>query len=189
MAATPEESTAKMVLALRETTGRSIEEWLTITRGSGKEKHGELVAFLKREHGVTHGYANLIAHQSLRSDAVSAAADGTDLVAEMFAGDKAGLRPILDAILPVVTGFGSDVSVTPKKGYLSLRRTNQFATLHPSTRTRFDVGLKLKGVPPGARLEAAGSWNAMVTHRVRLEQARDVDAELLGWLRRAYDGA
>jgi hypothetical protein len=72
---------------------------------------------------------------------------------------------------------------------MSLRRKTQFATLHPSTKTRFDVGLKLKGVPPAGRLEAAGSWNAMVTHRVRLESADGVDKELVGWLRKAYEQA
>jgi hypothetical protein len=72
---------------------------------------------------------------------------------------------------------------------MSLRRTKQFATLHPSTRTRFDVGLKLKDVPAGGRLEVAGSWNAMVSHRFKIAGAADVDQELLGWLRKAYDGA
>jgi hypothetical protein len=91
--------------------------------------------------------------------------------------------------MAAATGFGDDVEATPKKGYVSLRRATQFATLHPSTKTRFDVGLKLKGVAPEGRLEAAGSWNAMMTHRVRLGSAAEVDAELLGWLRRAYEGA
>ncbi len=70
-----------------------------------------------------------------------------------------------------------------------LEETTQFATLHASTKTRFDVGLKLTGVPPAGRLEAAGSWNAMVTHRVRLESVKDVDKALVGWLRQAYEAA
>jgi len=189
MAQSPEEQTAKMVEALPSTTGKSIEQWLALTKASGKAKHGELVSWLKSEHGITHGYANLIAHSTLKSDAGSIIADGGDLVAEMFAGDKAAMRPIFDALMQHIRGFGRDIEEAPKKGYLSLRRTTQFATLHPSTKTRFDVGLKLKGVAPAGRLEAAGSWNAMVTHRVRLAAASDVDAELAGWLRQAYDGA
>ena len=189
MAQSPEEQTAKMVEALPSTTGKSIEQWLALTKASGKAKHGELVSWLKSEHGVTHGYANLIAHYTLKSDAGSIIAEGGDLVAEMFAGDKAAMRPIFDALMQHIRGFGSDIEEAPKKGYLSLRRKTQFATLHPSTKTRFDVGLKLKGVAPEGRLEAAGSWNAMVTHRVRLAAATEVDAELAGWLRQAYDGA
>ena len=49
--------------------------------------------------------------------------------------------------------------------------------------------LNLKGVPPAGRLEAAGSWNAMVTHRVKLASAADIDAEVKAWLKKAYDAA
>jgi len=178
-----------MVASLVEKTGKTLPQWTALAKKSGKAKHGELVAWLKADHGITHGYANLIAHTTLGSDAGSKLAAGDDLVAEMFAGDKAVLRPIFDALMKGILDFGSDIEQAPKKGYLSLRRSTQFATLHPSTKTRFDVGIKLKGVAPSGRLEAAGSWNAMVSHRVRLATLAEVDRELLGWLREAYDKA
>ena len=189
MATNPDAQLATMMQNLKASSGKSLDEWVTLARAQGAAKHGELITWLKGEHGLTHGYANLVAHQTLASDAGAQLAAGVDLVAEMFAGDKAGLRPIYDSLMTAILAFGDDVEQAPKKGYMSLRRKTQFATLHPSTKTRFDVGLKLKGVPPAGRLEAAGSWNAMVTHRVRLESADQVDAELVGWLRRAYDGA
>ena len=189
MPKSPEEQMASMAENLKKTTGRSLDQWTSIAKKSGKTRHGEVVTWLKSEHGVTHGYANLIAHSAFKSDAASQTAAGADLVGEMFAGDKATLRPIFDRIMESVRGFGGDIEESPKKGYLSLRRKTQFATLHPSTKSRFDVGLKLKGVAPAGRLEAAGSWNAMVSHRVRLESAKEVDAELIGWLRKAYDAA
>jgi predicted transport protein len=189
MAVSPEEQTARMVAALRTTTGKSIEEWTPVAKASGKSKHGELVSWLKSEHQVTHGYANLIAHTVLRTDAGSKQADGDDLVAEMFAGERSAVRPIFDALMTHILAFGDDIEQAPKKGYLSLRRKTQFATLHPSTKSRFDVGIKLKNVTASGRLEAAGSWNAMVTHRVRLGDAAEVDAELIAWLRQAYAAA
>ena len=180
---------ASMAKKLEEITGKSLDKWTAVVKKSGKTRHGEVVSWLKSEHGVTHGYANMIAHTAFKSDSLSQTIAGTDLVAEMFAGDKAALRPIYDRIMSAVRGFGEDIEESPKKGYLSLRRSTQFATLHPSTKTRFDVGLKLKGVDPTGRLEAAGSWNAMVTHRVRLESADQVDKDLIAWLRKAYDNA
>jgi predicted transport protein len=189
VAKSPEEQMASMTENLKKATGKSLDQWTSIAKNSGKTKHGEVVTWLKSEHGVTHGYANLIAHSAFKSDAASQTAAGADLVEEMFAGDKAAMRPIFDRIMESVRGFGGDIEESPKKGYLSLRRKTQFATLHPSTKTRFDVGIKLKGVPPAGRLEAAGSWNAMVSHRVRLESANEVDAELIGWIRKAYDAA
>lgn len=189
MGTSPEAQLATMIANFKATTGKTLEEWVAFARKNGPPKHGLLVTWLKDNHGMTHGYANLVAHHTFKSDAVSKVAAGDDLVAESFAGDRAALRPIHDALLAGILPFGTDIEQAPKKGYLSLRRHTQFATLHPSTKTRFDVGIKLKGVEPAGRLEKAGSWNAMVTHRVRLESPAQVDAELLGWLRQAYEQA
>lgn len=99
------------------------------------------------------------------------------------------MRPIYQALLAAVQTFGKDVEVSPKKAYVSLRRQKQFAIVQPSTPTRLDVGLNLKGVAPAGRLEASGSFNAMVSHRIRLASVKDFDKELLGWLKQAYDQA
>ena len=186
MAKSPEEMAAGMVANLKEKTGRDMAAWLKIVKAAGAAKHGEIVKLLKGEHGVTHGYANLIAHTYLNA---GDAAGGDDLVAAQYAGPKADLRPIYDKLARAVAKFGKDVELSPKKTYVSLRRSKQFGLVQPSTRTRVDVGLNLKGEPAGGRLEASGSFNAMVSHRVRLESAADVDAELIGWLRKAYERA
>lgn len=178
---------AKMEANITEKTGRSVPEWVKIVEKSGLQKHGEIVKFLKTDHGFTHGYANLVAHQALQSSA--AHQDDGDLVAAQYAGDKEALRPIYDKILKAARGFGSDLEVAPKKGYISLRRKKQFALVQPSTRTRVDLGINLKSMPPAGRLEASGSFNAMVSHRVRLETPEDVDAEVIAWLKDAYDAA
>src|SRR5260370_42674911 len=102
---------------------------------------------------------------------------------------KAAMRTIYEAIVGAVRSFGPDAQFVAKKAYVSLRRSKQFGLIQPSTATRIDVGLVLKGVAPAGRLEASGSFNAMVTHRVRLPGPGEVDAELVAWLRQAYEGA
>jgi hypothetical protein len=185
----PEDAMETMTANLAGKTGKNLDQWRALAQQSGRAKHGELVAYLKSEHGLTHGYANLVAHSTLRSDAVSLAASGEDLVGLQYSGAKAALRPIYDRLASAIAKFGPDVEISPKKGYVSLRRSKQFGLIQPSTATRLDVGINLKGVAPSGRLEAAGSFNAMVSHRVRLAAPSEVDAELLGWLRRAYDAA
>jgi hypothetical protein len=188
MAKSPEEMLDQMLANLREKTGKSLPEWLDVVRASRRARHGEIVKLLKEEHGVTHGYANQIALQALRpADAPAPGSDG--LVEAQYAGPKAALRPIYDALVALVRKFGNDVALAPKKGYVSLRRAKQFGLIQPSTATRVDVGINLKGQKPTARLEASGSFNAMVSHRVRVASVAEVDAELADWLRRAYDAA
>ena len=188
MAKSPEEIKAAMIAGLKEKTGRSLEEWLALLKPVQLVKHKEIVTLLKTEHELTQGFANLIALQALNSDSHTAS-DTYSLVAAQYAGTKELLRPIYEALIAAVKKFGSDVEVSPKRAYVSLRRNKQFAIIQPSTGTRLDVGIVLKDVEPDERLEAAGSFNAMVTHRVRITQLSDVDKQLVGWLKKAYQEA
>jgi hypothetical protein len=188
MAKSPAEMKASMIAGLSEKTGKTLEQWLRLVKSSGLTKHKEITTLLKTDHGLTHGFANMIALQALGND--SQTSDDTQgLVDSQYAAGKAALRPIYEAILKAIAAFGADVEVSPKKSYVSLRRKKQFALVQPTTATRVDVGLIIPAVKAGKRLEASGSFNAMMTHRVRLEKLADVDAELIGWLKQAYQAA
>ncbi len=182
-----EEMAAKMEANITEKTGKSVDQWVEAVKGSGLEKHGQIVKWLKTDHDFTHGYANLVAHRALQSSHVEA--DDADLVAAQYAGAKADLKPIYDKVIGIVKGFGGGLELAPKKTYVSLRHKKQFALVQPSTKTRVDLGINLKGKDPEGRLEASGSFNAMVSHRVRLESPDQVDAAVAGWLREAFDAA
>ena len=182
--ATPEEMAEAMRQNIPDKTGKSYAAWEKILHASKLEKHGELVKLLKSEHGVTHGFANLIA-TDFRS---SGSPPSQDPVAAQYDGKEA-LRPVYDKLVAEVSKFGQDVEVSPKKAYVSLRRKKQFALIQPSTKTRIDIGLNLQGQKATKRLEESGSFNAMVTHRVRIADADEIDAQLVGWLKKAYGGA
>ena len=176
-----------MAANLKEKTGRSLDEWVALARASGLTKHGEIVKFLKETHGVTHGYANLIAH-SLKQSAASMSDDRDTLIEQQYGGAKAALRPIYDRLMEIILAFGDDIQVVPMKAYVSLRRSKQFACLQPATKTRMDVGIKLKGAAPTERLKEGG-FNGMVSHHVEIFDLAEVDDELIAWLRQAYEGA
>jgi hypothetical protein len=183
-----DKSLETMIQNLHAKTGKSLAEWIEIAQAAKLAKTRDLLNHLKAEHGLTYGYANLVAQKALETPAQAAAGED-EVVAAQYAGTKSGLRPIYDALAEAVQGFGADVELAPKKAYVSVRRKKQFAIFQPSTATRLDVGLNLKGIPATARLELSGSFNAMVSHRVRLSAPEEVDQELLGWLKQAYDAA
>jgi Domain of unknown function (DUF5655)/Domain of unknown function (DUF4287) len=188
MAKSPEEGMASLIRNLEEKTGKSIDAWTAIARGSGKSKHKEIVDYLKGEHSLGHGYANQVAIRAL-APANAPAAGSDDLVDAQYSGTKAALRPIYEALGKAIKAFGPDLEFSPKKAYVSLRRSKQFGLIQPTSATRVDVGLVLKGVAPTDRLETSGSFNAMVTHRVRVGSVKEVDNELIAWLRQAYEKA
>lgn len=181
---TPEQMLQTMLNNLPDKTGRSLDAWLAELKKQPLKKHGEIVKWLKSEHDVTHGFANLISQQYL-SDGGSS----DDLVAAQYAGNKSDLRPIYDALIATVKKFGADVEIAPKKTYVSLRRSKQFALIQPSTKTRVDLGINLRGTPAEGRLEDSGSFNAMVSHRVRLSEKADIDSDVRQWLKAAFDAA
>jgi hypothetical protein len=168
---------------IEATYGRSIDEWVALIRASGLDRHGQIVAWLKSQHGLAHGAANRVALVAL----ASAAPPPDDPVAALYADRPAEVRAIHDRIWRVVSSLG-DVEVAPKKGYLSLRRRTQFGMLKPAAH-HVDLGLILPAEPVTDRLESAATFNALFTHRVRVRSERDVDDELGRWLRAAYDRA
>ncbi|HWD40592.1 MAG TPA: DUF4287 domain-containing protein [Fimbriimonas sp.] len=176
----PEEALANMIDSLPAKTGKSLDEWRALISAKGIQKHGEIMAFLKGEHGISHGFANQIA---LRSKAEEPTHE--DPIQAVFA-KRPVAKEIYDALMARVQEFGDDVDVAPKKGYVSLRRSKQFAIMQPAA-DRLDVGINLKGVCSTERLEPSGSFNAMLSNRVRVKSAAEIDSELLSWLKQAYE--
>lgn len=172
---------------LEEKTGKSVAEWIKVVEKSRIEKHAQIIAMLKSDHGFTHGYANFIALKARKSDAGSAE-DSTALIDDQYKGEKGALRPIYDDLVKKIGQFGNDVTFEPKKAYVSVRRKKQFALIQPTTKTRVDIGINLKGKSAAGRLEPSGS-NSMCSHRVRVTERLEIDREIIDWLREAYDSA
>ncbi len=172
---------------IEKSSGKKLKEWITIVNKSGFEKHGELLKFLKEKHGFTHGNANMVVHYAKKSHA-GAADNETDWIAEQYKG-KEDIKPWYDKLMAAISKFGKDIEVSPKKAYVSLRRKKQFAIIQPSTKTRMDVGLNIKGVAPAGNVEKAGSWNAMCTHRIKIEDGKTINKDLIEWIKKSYDQA
>ena len=188
--ATAEEGIQAQIRNIEADYGKPMSQWLAIVAASGLTKHNEVVSMLKADYGMTHGAAHRVSLVSRQASAPAAASgDPADPAGALYTGKKTVLRALHDALMTEITAFGDDVQLAPKKGYVSLRRRKQFAMLQPSGAGRIDVGLILPGEPAQDRLEPAAGFNALFTHRVRVSSAADIDAQLIGWLREAYDRA
>jgi hypothetical protein len=176
---------------IEKRTGKSLAALAKIVKSSGLTRHGEIRDMLKRDLGMGHGDANTLVHVVLKSDGESvAAASGKDAAAvldEIYSGAKAPLRPIHDAVMSAIETFGP-FEVAPKKGYVSLRGKKQFAMIGPATKTQVEIGLNMKDVAPTSRLIALPP-GGMCQYKVRVGDAKEIDRELIGWIRTAYDRA
>ena len=188
--ADPAQALATQLANIEKRTGKTLQQLGEILRGSGLAKHGELRDFIKRELGMGHGDANTLVHHVLGANAAggtSSDASLDDIIAGIYAGPKAALRPIHDKVMQDIAKFG-EFEIAPKKTYLSLRRRKQFAMIGPATNTRVEVGLNLKGVTATGRLIAMPP-QGMCSHVVKLTSVAEANAELIEWTRAAYDAA
>ncbi len=176
-----------MIENLKKNTDKSLEDWVAIVKKKKFEKHGEIMKFLKEEHSLSHGFANLIALSS-KGKLADSEDSGNRLIESQYKG-KENLRPIYDKLIAEINKLGKDIEIAPKNAYVSLRRKKQFAMLIPATKTRYEIGLNLKGQSAKGILEEIKAINSMCTHKIKLENIDEITKEVIEWLRVAYQAA
>jgi predicted transport protein len=172
-------------------TGKTPEDFRVLAEQKGmlKEgvKTGEIVAWLKNDYGLGHGHAMAIV-LTLQTATQPQASDD-EKVDRLFKGDKARWRLPYDELIEKINEFGEGFSADPTNTYISLLRKGKKFAIVQLTSDRLDIGIKLKGKDTTERFEAAGNWNAMVTHRVSITDSKQIDAEVMTWLKKAFDAA
>ena len=181
---------------LPQKTGRPIEEWVSLVKGSGLAGDKERVAWLKREHSLGGTTASIVVERAGEaddtfSDPESYLKAASEYVETMYAGPKGALRPIHDALVELGLSLGADVKISPCRTIVPFYREHVFAQIKPTTRTRVDFGLALKGVGrelPGRLLDTGGlAKGDRITHRFALASIDDIDAQVRDWARIAYE--
>jgi hypothetical protein len=186
---------AKWIAELPAKTGRSLQEWVRVVEEEGPKGEKERRDWLKTKHRFGTNAAWWIAERATKGtdweegdpDAYLKAA--VAYVEAMYAGPKAALRPLHDRLIELVRGLGRDVRVCPCQTIVPLYREHVFAQIKPTTRTRIDLGLSLRGVEPVGRLVSTGgeAKGDRITHRIAVASAEDIDPFLERWLHSAYE--
>lgn len=176
-----------MIENLYKNTGKTLDQWMQVVRRENFEKHGQILKFLKEQHSFTHGFANLVAMKAREADAGSVE-NKDDLLDQQYKG-KEHFRSLYEQIIAETGKFPGEFEIAPKKAYVSLRRKKQFATLQPATKTRFEIGINLRGQEASGKLTAITSASAMCSHKINITRIEEIDQEVLDWIRAAYEKA
>ena len=172
---------------LEERTGHSLDRWVEMVGASGIDPLDQKAVrrWLKTEHGVPQNSQWAIADAAARS--VGWERPTVDeYVAGQYLGPKAHLRPIYDRLAEELLALGDDVTVEGRSTYTPFVRGRQFAAVAASTRSRVDLGLRFTDPPTSARCVPTKSVG-QATHRVALTAPEEVDDEVAGLLRLAYE--
>ena len=183
--ADPAAATAAQLRNIEAKTGKTFAELRRLIADSGLAKVGEQRAMLMQTLGLGYGDANTLA--LLAKQAAEPAATDADPLDAIYTGAKAPLRKLHEQLHAKISKLGP-FETAPKKAYVSLRRKKQFAMLGPATKDQVELGLNAKGLTGSARLKAMPP-GGMCQYTVRLPSASEIDAELMGWVRAAFDAA
>ncbi|EHR69766.1 hypothetical protein BurJ1DRAFT_0888 [Burkholderiales bacterium JOSHI_001] len=194
--ADPQAATLTQLRNIQARTGKTIAELHAVLAASGLAKTGERRSLLMEQFKLGYGDANAVAlfygkpvpaldgGPPPAAPAADAAGDPLDA---LYTGAKAPLRALHEAVIRQVQGFGK-FEQAPKKAYVSLRRKKQFAMVGPATKDLIEIGINARDLAPGARLKTMPA-GGMCPYTLRIAGPGDIDAELTGWLRAAYDAA
>jgi len=172
---------------IKAKTGKGPDDFKKLAAQKGLTKYPEVMAWLKSEYGLGHGHANAMAQLLVNADKLKTPPNIA--LDAHFTGDKARWRKPYDALAAKVGKFGDDVTFGANQSYINVMKDGRKFAIIQLTALRMDIGIKLKGVEHNDRFQPAGSWNAMVTHRVKIADPKEIDAEVVRWLKKAYEAA
>jgi hypothetical protein len=182
----------KWITELKPKTGRTLEEWIALAKKEGPKDDKSRREWLKTRHKLGTNSAWWI---SERADGKGGEEDMPErylatavlYVDDQYAGAKAHLRPIYDALLNLGKSLGQDVKACPCKTLVPLYRQHVFAQIRPTTNSRIDFGLCFtthKGKLPKRLIDTGGlAKKDRITHRVPIESLTDIDDEVKKWLK------
>lgn len=181
---------------LQSKSGRTLEQWVALVERSVAKDAARRVAFLKEQHGLDSNVTGWIAERSLGARGAfdtpqEYLASAPGWVDQQFAGKKAALRPIGDALLRAGQALGKDVKICPCQTMVPLFRAHVFAQVKASTNTRVDLGLALAKCArklPKRLVDTGGlAKKDRITHRFEIQSLEQIDAEVEQWLAIAYE--
>ena len=186
----------KWLAALKEKTGRSMEEWIALVKKEGPRDEKSRREWLKTKHKMGTNRASWIAERAegkgWEEDTPEAYMKAAvRYVEEQYAGPKEKLRPIFDELLTLGKSLGDDVKACPCKTIVPFYREHVFAQIKPTTNSRIDLGFALthyKGKLPKRLIDTGGvAKKDRITRRIEITAVEQIDGEVKKWLKTAYD--
>jgi hypothetical protein len=187
------------IAALPEKTGRSLDEWLRLIKKEGPADEVGRREWLKYEHKMGTNSAWWLAERSVGKGGEEDSPEGylkqaVKYVDDMYAS-KPALRPLYEALATAAIRVGKDCGhsarLCPCKTMVPIYRENVVAQIKPTTKTRIDFGLCLKDykgkIPARVAPTGGAEKGDRITHRIEVMSASDIDAELVKWLKVAYE--
>lgn len=126
---------------LKNSTGKSLADWIKLTKASGITKRNDIIKWLKEKQGFGHMNASLLAGIYL-NNGQPVYGNTDDLLDNQFA-KAADMRPLYELFIAFAKKHFPGCTVLPKKTYVSVLEKREFAAINikpKELRLGFDLG-------------------------------------------------
>ncbi|HUN17727.1 MAG TPA: DUF5655 domain-containing protein [Saprospiraceae bacterium] len=180
---------------LKETTGKTIEEWEKLLRQEAWKDAKFITQYLINEYHLGRTKASLISDYALKIQLEDISESHylkmAPLYVEKMYFKKESILQIHQSIINYIRSLNDETKICPCRTLVPLYRHHVYAQLKPTTKTRIDFGFALKKYTKElpSRLEPTGGLEKgdRITHRIRIEKLEDFDSEVRQWIKIAYD--
>lgn len=170
---------------LKSTTSKDLKGWLAELEKLGTRKRNDIVKTLKETHGFGHMNASLLAGIYLNGgNPVYGNTD--DLLEKQFSKSEL-MRPVYESLIQFVRENFPDVTVLPKKTYVSILEKREFAAINIKA-TELRLGLDLGDRAFDDRTTKSKLTGPMprISHMVVIDNEKLLDETLIRLLRESY---
>jgi hypothetical protein len=185
MAKTSAEFEREFIDSVQSITGKTIDEWVTISRSEKLSGQKELTNFFKETHGLNHLQASLLAGICLNNGQPVYQNENALLDSQFLKAPE--MRLIHEKLSQKVLAAFPDTKLIVKKTYLSYTATREFAAVNVKA-DGLRLGLDLGETQYTERLQKSKLSGPMprFTHMVLLSQEMHIDTELMQWIKASY---
>lgn len=185
MAKTSGEFEQEFIQSAKAKTGKSLEEWLVVAKGSGLSRQMELVNWLKKDHALNHMQASLLAGIYL-NNGQTVYSNEANLLDNQFVKCE-GMRPLFDVVAAGILGAFPDTQLIPKKTYLSFTAVREFAAINIKPK-EIRLGIDLGEAPFTDLVQKAKLSGPMprISHMIVLTSLDDFNNHVSEYLQQSY---
>ena len=180
---TSEDFEREFIQECQEKTGKSLDEWMTLLKGTDLKKPKETLTYIKAEYGLNHMQANFLSGIYLNNG--KPVYDNSQLFNAHFEKypDK---RDMYDQLEAIVKGNFPDVKVVGTKGYISFRNAKEFAVAKIN-KGNIRIGMDLGERPFDDTVQKAKSLGTMprISHMVEVTTSEEITDDLVPLLQEA----
>ncbi len=186
MAKTSGELENEFIDTAKSSTGKSLDEWLSLVKSSGIEKRNDIMEWLKKGHALNHMQAQFVAGMFL-NNGKPVYGNEDDLLEAQFEKCPA-MRPLFNEVSGRILSTFKGTQLIPKKTYLSFTAIREFAAVNVR-QDEIRLGLDLGEEPFNDTVQKSKLTGPMprISHMIVLKEISQLDKHSMELLQQSYN--